>query len=202
MVHPAHLHQHTRAARARKSANAVSHRLPDGVRTNVFYRSAINSHNNAIIMPWLCHNYGILRHFCKNNVCSDPVWKPVSFCQRGLRGAERSAGGKQQHRRAPCSQDSSKRLHTIHQAIGHITWLPFVYIIVYISSTKQALNAGRALQAAKEARKRQRKSKNTERRRTYYVHICIHISHYTPAIIISYYVISLHYHTIRIQQSY
>ena len=30
------------------------------------YRSAIDSHNNAIIMPYLCHNYGILRHFCKN----------------------------------------------------------------------------------------------------------------------------------------
>ena len=31
---------------------AECHRLPNGVRTNgLFYRSAINSHNNAIIMP-------------------------------------------------------------------------------------------------------------------------------------------------------
>ena len=30
----------------------VTHRLPDGVRTNVFfYRSAIKSHNDAIMMP-------------------------------------------------------------------------------------------------------------------------------------------------------
>ena len=41
------------------------------------YRSAINSHKNAISMPQLCHNYGILRPFCKNPVCPDPVWKPV-----------------------------------------------------------------------------------------------------------------------------
>ena len=43
----------------------------------VVYRSAINSQNNAIITPYICHNYGILRHFCKNPVCPDPVWKPV-----------------------------------------------------------------------------------------------------------------------------
>ena len=35
-------------------------------------------------MPNLCHNYGILRHFCKNNVCPDPVWKPVSGAARRL----------------------------------------------------------------------------------------------------------------------
>ena len=29
-------------------------------------------------MPYLCHNYGILRHFCKKIVCPDPVWKPPS----------------------------------------------------------------------------------------------------------------------------
>ena len=43
----------------------------------VDYRSAINFHTDAIIMPSLYHNYGILRHFCKNIVCPDPVWKPV-----------------------------------------------------------------------------------------------------------------------------
>ena len=34
------------------SAASVNHRLPDGVRTNVFLnRSAIHSYDNAIIMP-------------------------------------------------------------------------------------------------------------------------------------------------------
>ena len=37
----------------------------------------MNSHNNAIIMPSLCHTYGILRHFCKTSVRPEPVWKPV-----------------------------------------------------------------------------------------------------------------------------
>ena len=57
-----------------------------------FYRSAINSHNDAIIMPYLCHNYGILRHFCKNPVCADPVWKPVNLV--GMTTLWRVAGGR------------------------------------------------------------------------------------------------------------
>ena len=40
----------------------VIHRLPDGVRTNVsFYRSAMNSHNNAIIMSSLRYIAALLR---------------------------------------------------------------------------------------------------------------------------------------------
>ena len=41
----------------------ISHRLPDRVRTNVFvYRSAINSHNNAIIMPYVWYIAALLQN--------------------------------------------------------------------------------------------------------------------------------------------
>ena len=40
------------AAPLRLRTEPLAHRLPDGVRTNgFFYRSAINSHDDAIIMP-------------------------------------------------------------------------------------------------------------------------------------------------------
>ena len=64
---------HSPRAAAEDARAEVLHQLPNGVRTNgCFHRSAINYHNNAIIMPYLWHNHGILRHFCKNPVCPDP----------------------------------------------------------------------------------------------------------------------------------
>ena len=59
----------TRAAAPAKPLRRMSAHAP-GFQTGsgqaVFAcRSATNSHSNAMIVPESCHNYGILRHFCK-----------------------------------------------------------------------------------------------------------------------------------------
>ena len=65
------------------STSVFYHRLPDGVRTNGVFAEVPQY---TIIMTLLWHNYGIIMRIygtsIKENVCPDPVWKPVILFRR------------------------------------------------------------------------------------------------------------------------
>ena len=56
--------RHPQGARPPRGPSLTGFQTWSG-QTVLFYRSAINSHSDAAIMPQLCHSYGILQLFCE-----------------------------------------------------------------------------------------------------------------------------------------
>ena len=94
-----------------------THRLPDGVRTNVFFAKVPQY---TIIMAWWWHNYviiiGIYGTSIQQLVCPDPVWKPVSF----LDSASKQTSAPNRNKRPRLRPRKKYEAEYVHAIVSHI----------------------------------------------------------------------------------